>query len=119
MNGDRQPFGRQPGAVRQPAHHNVKQARASTVAPASSRLCGPDQQDAGWKPALQVRPISSSGVLAIHARYSQSGAFAVCGREKVFLAWMIAGSLLIWGMGGILLVAAVKVFHHTHPANGG
>lgn len=71
--------------------------------------------------------ISLPTMLMAFARYRQSDAFAVCHRERRFLGWMIAGSLvgsalgaaplgivptalLVWGLGLILLVSAIKVF---------
>ena len=73
--------------------------------------------------------ISLPTMLMAFARYRQSDAFAVCAQEQHFLGWMIGGSLvgsavgaallgivpttlLVWGMGVILLVSAVKVFRH-------
>lgn len=75
--------------------------------------------------------VSLPTMLMAFARYRQSDAFAVCDRERRFLGWMIGGSLvgsavgaallgivpttlLVWGLGVILLVSAVKVFHHKH-----
>jgi len=75
--------------------------------------------------------ISLPTMLMAFARYRQSDAFAVCGRERTFLGWMIGGSLvgsaigaallgivpttlLVWGLGIILFISAVKVFHHPH-----
>ena len=44
-------------------HPQAPHKEASPVAPASSRLRGPDQKNqAGWKPALQGRPVSYFGI---------------------------------------------------------
>jgi uncharacterized membrane protein YfcA len=73
--------------------------------------------------------ISLPTMLVAFARYSQSDAFAVCRRERVFLVWLMLGSVLGAGLGAqllrivsadalilmlgaILLISAVKVFRH-------
>lgn len=65
------------------------------------------------------------------ARYSRSNAFSVLRQERLLFYWMAAGSvlgaafgslllglvptkLLMILLGAILLVAAVKTFHHSH-----
>ncbi len=65
------------------------------------------------------------------ARYSSSDAFNVLRREQPLFRWMVAGSilgagigglmlglmptrLLMAGLGGILLISAVKTFRHAH-----
>jgi len=64
-------------------------------------------------------------------RYSNSAAFDVLRREQPLFRWMVAGSilgaglgglmlglmptrLLMAGLGGILLISAVKTFRHAH-----
>lgn len=73
--------------------------------------------------------ISLPTMLVAFARYSQSDAFAVCRRERVFLLWLMVGSVmgaalgaqllrvvsanaLILVLGAILLISAVKVFRY-------
>lgn len=65
------------------------------------------------------------------ARYSSSDAFDVLRREQPLFRWMVAGSilgaglgglllgmmptrLLLAGLGGILLISTVKTFRHAH-----
>jgi uncharacterized membrane protein YfcA len=65
------------------------------------------------------------------ARYSSSDAFNVLRREQPLFRWMVVGSilgaglgglllgmmptrLLMAGLGGILLISAVKTFRHAH-----
>lgn len=73
--------------------------------------------------------ISLPTMIVGFARYGQSAAFAVVQRERALLLWMSLGSvlgaaigghllgvvptdLLVLGLGVILLVSAIKVFHH-------
>lgn len=75
--------------------------------------------------------ISLPTMLVGFARYRQSGAFAVLGREKSLFGWMTVGSILGAAVGGvflglvpgnllvgllglILLISAIKVFQHAH-----
>lgn len=65
------------------------------------------------------------------ARYSSSDAFAILRQERPLFRWMVAGSILgagigglllgmipaqvlIAGLGAILLISAVKTFQHAH-----
>lgn len=65
------------------------------------------------------------------ARYSSSNAFAVLRQERLLFRWMVAGSILGAGIGGlllgivsprvlisflgvILLISAIKTFKHAH-----
>ncbi|EKG0020257.1 TPA: TSUP family transporter [Vibrio cholerae] len=64
-------------------------------------------------------------------RYTHADAFKVLGEEKMFIGWMVAGSILGAAIGGLLLglvptqwllgllgvilvVSAIKTFQHTH-----
>ncbi|MCJ4823214.1 hypothetical protein K5M76_22510 (plasmid) [Shewanella xiamenensis] len=64
-------------------------------------------------------------------RYTHADAFKVLGEEKMFIGWMVAGSILGAAIGGlllglvptqwllgllgvILLISAIKTFQHTH-----
>ncbi|MDD4912819.1 MAG: sulfite exporter TauE/SafE family protein [Sideroxydans sp.] len=78
--------------------------------------------------------VSLPTMLVGFARYRESNAFAALKRERGLLVWMAAGSILgaaigglmlgvipsswlLFGLGIILLVSAIKVFQHTQAAD--
>lgn len=78
--------------------------------------------------------ISLPTMLVAFARYTQSGAIQIFRKEKVFIIWMAVGSILgsaiggrlinyvnsqvlIFVLGGILLISALKTYKHTKIRN--
>lgn len=74
--------------------------------------------------------ISLPTMLVAFARYTQSGAFELFKKEKYFIIWMAIGSIigsaiggrlinyvnsktLVFILGGILLISAIKTYKHT------
>ena len=74
--------------------------------------------------------VSLPTMIVAFARYRSADAFAVLTHERILFRWMIAGSILGAGIGGLLLgvlparllvsilsfmllISAIKIYHHT------